>query len=78
MNRQEVIGAMAARSGEKAATVDRLSVAPEIVKFDPLSLGQGAARAGRNPATGAAIEIAAPRTEKLTAGKAFKKAVNAS
>jgi DNA-binding protein HU-beta len=38
----------------------------------------GAARVGRNPSTGAEIQIAAAKTVKFTAGKAFKDAVNAS
>ena len=78
MNRQELIDAPAAPRGEKAATADLLSAAPEIVGFDPLSQGQGAARTGRNPAPGAEIKIAAARTAKFTAGKTFWEAVNAS
>mgnify|MGYP001597181419 CR=1 FL=1 len=50
MNRQELIDAMAARSGEKAATADLLSAAPEIVGFDPPSAASRVAR--REPATG--------------------------
>ncbi|WP_080405204.1 HU family DNA-binding protein [Burkholderia ubonensis] len=38
---------------------------------------QRAARTGRNPTTGAEIAIAAAKTMKFTAGKAFKYAVNA-
>jgi DNA-binding protein HU-beta len=33
-------------------------------------------RAGRNPKTGEALQIAASKTVKFTAGKAFKDAVN--
>ena len=33
-------------------------------------------RTGRNPKTGEAIKIAAAKTVKFTAGKAFKDAVN--
>ncbi|MFM0470462.1 HU family DNA-binding protein [Paraburkholderia strydomiana] len=35
-------------------------------------------RTGRNPATGAEIQIAAAKRVKLTAGKALKDAVSAS
>jgi DNA-binding protein HU-beta len=39
-------------------------------------MGARAARTGRNPATGAEIQIAAAKTVKFVAGKAFKEAVN--
>jgi DNA-binding protein HU-beta len=38
--------------------------------------GARAARAGRDPKTGEALQIAASTTVKFTAGKAFKDAVN--
>ena len=50
----------------------------QLVGFGTFSQGQRAARTGRNPATGAEIAIAAAKTVKFTAGKAFKDAVNAS
>jgi DNA-binding protein HU-beta len=92
MNKQELIDAIAARSGEsKAATADLLNAVLEIVTrahsegdsvqlvgFGSFSVGQRAARTGRNPATGATIPIAAAKTVKFTAGKASKEAVNAS
>jgi DNA-binding protein HU-beta len=52
--------------------------AVQLIGFGAFSQGQAAARTGRNPATGAAIEIAAANTVKFRAGKAFKDAVNAS
>ncbi|MGF6759518.1 HU family DNA-binding protein [Paraburkholderia sp. GAS42] len=52
--------------------------AVQLVGFGSFSTGQRAARTGRNPSTGAEIQIAAARTVKFTAGKAFKDAVNAS
>lgn len=92
MNKQELIDAMAARSGEsKAATAELINAVLEIVTgalsrgesvqlvgFGSFSVGRRAARTGRNPATGAEIKIAAAKTVKFTAGKAFKEAVNAS
>ena len=39
-------------------------------------MGACAARAGRNPKTGKPLQIAAAKTVKFTAGKAFKDAVN--
>lgn len=41
-----------------------------------LKAGQRAARTGRNPATGAAIEIPAKVTVKLATGKALDEALN--
>jgi DNA-binding protein HU-beta len=44
--------------------------------FGKFSVSQRSAREGRNPATGATIQIAASRVPKFTAGAALKKAVN--
>ena len=92
MNKQEVIDAIAARSGDtKAATAELVNSVLEVVAaalsegesvqlvgFGTFSVGQRAARTGRNPATGAEIPIAGAKTVRFTAGKAFKEAVNAS
>ncbi|RDK00312.1 HU family DNA-binding protein [Paraburkholderia lacunae] len=92
MNKQELIDAVAAATGEsKAATgqtidaiVDAVTAAVvggdtvQLVGFGSFSTGARAARVGRNPSTGAEIQIAAAKTVKFTAGKAFKEAVNAS
>ncbi|RQH02060.1 MULTISPECIES: HU family DNA-binding protein [Paraburkholderia] len=92
MNKQELIDAVAASTGEtKAATGAAIDAILEVVTrtvtsgdsvqlvgFGSFSTGQRAARVGRNPATGAEIQIAAAKTVKFTAGKAFKDAVNAS
>ncbi|MGF6870632.1 nucleoid DNA-binding protein [Paraburkholderia sp. MM5477-R1] len=51
--------------------------AVQLIGFGSFSTGARAARTGRNPATGAEIQIAAAKTVKFTAGKAFKDAVNA-
>lgn len=50
--------------------------AVQLIGFGTYSQGKRAARKGRNPATGAEIKIAASKTVKFTAGKAFKDAVN--
>lgn len=91
MKRQELIDAVVASTGDtKAATgaaidailatVTRAVTAGDTVQlvgFGSFSTGQRAARTGRNPSTGAEIQIAAARTVKFTAGKAFKDDVNA-
>ena len=92
MNKQELIDAVAASTVEtKAATGAAIDAildvvtravtsgdSVQLVGFGSFSTGQRAARVGRNPATGAEIQIAAAKTVKFTAGKAFKDAVNAS
>jgi len=92
MNKQELIDAVAASTGDTkaatGATIDAILEAVtravtsgesvQLVGFGSFSTGQRAARVGRNPATGQEIQIAAAKTVKFTAGKAFKDAVNAS
>ena len=50
----------------------------QLIGFGSFATGSRAARVGRNPATGEEIQIAAAKTVKFVAGKAFKEAVNAS
>ncbi|WP_421380741.1 HU family DNA-binding protein (plasmid) [Paraburkholderia sp. DD10] len=90
MNRHELVDAVAAATGEsKVATGETIDAViatitgavtkgktVQLIGFGSFSTGARAARAGRNPATGAAIEIPAAKTVKFTAGKAFKDAVN--
>jgi DNA-binding protein HU-beta len=90
MNKQELIDAVASEVGiTKVAANDVVdaffdSVTNALVKGDTVQLigfgsfstGARAARAGRNPKTGEALQIAASKTVKFTAGKAFKDAVN--
>jgi DNA-binding protein HU-beta len=90
MNKQELIDAVADRTGDtKAATGEALDAVlatikralsvgdtVQLVGFGSFSTGQRAARTGRNPSTGIEIQISAARTVKFTAGKAFKDAVN--
>jgi DNA-binding protein HU-beta len=88
MNKQELIDAVASSTGaSKAATGETIDALIEtitkavakgdgvqLVGFGSFSQGTRAARTGRNPATGETI--AAAKTVKFTAGKAFKDAVN--
>lgn len=48
----------------------------QLVGFGTFEIGERAAREGRNPQTGEAIQIAASRNPRFKAGKAFKDAVN--
>ena len=48
----------------------------QIVGFGNFSVADRSARQGRNPQTGATIQIAATRQPKFKAGKALKVAVN--
>lgn len=48
----------------------------QLVGFGTFAAGSRAARTGRNPRTGEDIKIAASKTVKFSAGKAFKDAVN--
>jgi len=46
-----------------------------LVGFVTFSVSKRKARAGRNPRTGEPIKIAAQKTPKFTAGRAFKDAI---
>jgi DNA-binding protein HU-beta len=48
----------------------------QLVGFGAFASGSRAARTGRNPRTGEELKIAAAKTVKFSAGKAFKDAVN--
>ncbi|WP_255218496.1 HU family DNA-binding protein [Paraburkholderia caledonica] len=90
VNKQELVDAVAAATGQsKAAASEAIDAfigavtkavtkgdAVQLIGFGSFSTGARAARVGRNPATGAEIQIAAAKTVKFTAGKAFKDAVN--
>jgi DNA-binding protein HU-beta len=90
MNKQELVDAVDAATGSsKVATAEAIdaviaAVTGELTKgktvqlvgFGSFSTGARAARVGRNPATGAEMQIPAAKTVKFTAGKAFKDAVN--
>ncbi|WP_207000449.1 HU family DNA-binding protein [Trinickia mobilis] len=90
MNKQELVDAVAAATGEsKAATNEAIDAVigaiiaaatkgdtVQLIGFGSFSTGARAERTGRNPATGQEITIPAAKTVKFTAGKAFKDAVN--
>ena len=92
MNRQELIDAVAASTGEsKASTGEALDAILEavtsavtrgetvqLIGFGSFSTGARSERTGRNPSTGETITIPAAKTVKFTAGKSFKDAVNAA
>jgi DNA-binding protein HU-beta len=48
----------------------------QLVGFGAFSTGQRAARTGRNPRSCETLQIAAAKTVKFTAAKAFKDSVN--
>lgn len=90
MNKSELIEAIAASSDlPKAAAGRALDAMVEsitdalkandqvvLVGFGTFTVKDRAARAGRNPQTGAPIQIAAAKVPGFKAGKALKDAVN--
>ena len=48
----------------------------QLVGFGTFDIGERAAREGRNPQTGESIQIAASKSPRFKAGKAFKDAIN--
>lgn len=92
MNKTELIDAVAAKSGlSKAKTAAVLDGMIEAVKesmarnesvqligFGTFEVTERAAREGRNPATGAALKIAAKKVVKFKVGKALADTVSAA
>lgn len=90
MNKAELIEAIAKESGESKAAVARVlgsfteTVTKQVKKGETVGIiGFGsfkptkrAARKGRNPATGAAIKVAASKGVRFVAGAPFKAALN--
>lgn len=90
MNKTELIDAMAeaadiskaaagrALDGMVEAITEALKNGDQVsvVGFGSFSVRERAARTGRNPQTGATIEIAASKNPAFKAGKALKDAVN--
>lgn len=90
MNKTELIDAIAAAadltkadSGRALdAVLDSITAALQkgdqvaLVGFGTFSVKERAARTGRNPQTGAEIQIAAAKVPGFKAGKALKDAVN--
>jgi DNA-binding protein HU-beta len=91
MNRKELVAAMAEVSGvSKKDTEAVLKAFTEVVSnelkkgekiqlvgFGTFEVSERAAREGRNPATGEAMQISAARAPKFKAGKALKDMINA-
>jgi DNA-binding protein HU-beta len=89
MNKSELIEAIANGSGVTKATAskvldmfmetvtDSLKKGDQVVLpgFGSFSTGNRSARTGRNPQTGATIQIKASRVAKFKAGKSLKEAV---
>ena len=90
MNKSELIAAMAAKSGLAQADAGKALNAfceavgetlgqggdVQITGFGSFGVSERAARTGRNPQTGATLQIAASKAPKFKAGKALKDAVN--
>ena len=90
MNKSDLISAMADKAGiTKAQAGEALDAFMDsttsalkkgekliLVGFGTFSVNKRAARTGRNPQTGAAIQIAAANIPSFKAGKALKDAVN--
>jgi DNA-binding protein HU-beta len=89
MNKSELIDALAESTEVTKSEAGRLldgfvGTVTDVLKggdqivipgFGTFSVGNRAARAGRNPQTGETIEIKASRVAKFKAGKALKEAV---
>ena len=90
MNKSELISAVAEKSEvskkDTEAVINALTstivetVAKDedvqIIGFGTFTVAERAEREGRNPATGEVMKIAASKSPKFKAGKAFKDAVN--
>ena len=90
MNKSDLVVAIAKKTGRTKASVEATLNAVldtitatlarggkvALIGFGTFSTSKRAARTGRNPATGAAIKIAASKVAKFSAGARLKKAVN--
>ena len=90
MNKQELVAAMAGKSGltkadsEKALNAFTAAVADalgkgdsvQLVGFGTFAVSQRSARTGKNPRTGEKLKIAAKKVAKFKAGKALADKVN--
>jgi DNA-binding protein HU-beta len=91
MNKTELVNTIAQRTGQPASAVGEVLAAFEGVVTEAVASGDKvqlpgfltfdradrAARTGRNPATGAEIQIPAARVPRVKAGKSFKDTVGA-
>lgn len=90
MNKSDLIKQIAERAGLTQAqattafqafetsVIDELANGGEValIGFGTFKVAERAARTGRNPQTGAEIQIAASKVPSFKAGKALKEAVN--
>ena len=90
MNRVELVAAIAQEAGISKKDADAALKAfvntvetelknggkVQLVGFGTFEVSKRAARIGRNPQTGEAMEITASKTPKFKAGKAFKDMLN--
>ena len=90
MNKAEVVNTIAQRTGQSAGTVSEVLAAFEGVVIEAVAGGdkvqlpgflsfdrtERKARTGRNPGTGAEIQIPAATVPRVKAGKSFKDAVS--
>ena len=90
MNKNDLVAAVASRTGlsktDSAKAVDGIVDAVtsalrgggevRLVGFGTFSVSHRKATTGRNPRTGAAIQISARNVPKFKSGKALKQAVN--
>mgnify|MGYP004707580477 FL=1 len=91
MNRQELIAAVADKTGVTKVDADKVLKAVievvtetvakgdkvQLVGFGTFERVERGEREGRNPRTGEVVKIAACKVPKFTAGASFKDAVNA-
>ena len=91
MNKTQLVDAVAAAAGikkneaEKAVNAVTSAIADalkagdkvQIIGFGTFEVKDRAAKTGRNPATGEAIDIAASKQIKFSAGKTLKDKINA-
>jgi DNA-binding protein HU-beta len=89
LNKDDLVAAVAAHTGESQAAVNRVvdalfeTIAKTVAAGDKVTIpgwlsvskGHRSARTGRNPQTGATIQIAASNTVKVSAGSKLKAAV---
>jgi DNA-binding protein HU-beta len=89
MNKTDLVSAIAQKTGQPSSAVGEVLAAFEGVVTEAVASGEKvqlpgfltfemahrAARTGRNPATGAEIQIPAAKVPKVKVGKTFKDAV---
>lgn len=90
MNKQELVSAIAEKTGLTKADADKAVNAfidtvkstmakgdsLQLIGFGTFSVSERAARTGRNPQTGKEIQIAAKKVTKFKPGKALDEAIN--